>query len=123
LIDAVPSSCSKLNPHFCPCFLSEKCEVVFEQVPSTVLTQTIRGFLFSHHSALADEQPRSPLRSYWVSGYGYGRRTVAGKGGSGKSTTALACLDSPLVYASDHYCSLTNEPAPYVYSLYDSAII
>jgi len=26
------SSCSKLNPHFCLCFLSEKCEVVFEQV-------------------------------------------------------------------------------------------
>jgi hypothetical protein len=26
------SSCSKLNPHFCACFPSEKCEVVFEQV-------------------------------------------------------------------------------------------
>ena len=46
---------------------------------------------------------------------------LAGKGGSGKSTTALACLDSPLVYASDDYCLLTNKPVPYVYSLYNSA--
>lgn len=46
---------------------------------------------------------------------------LAGKGGSGKSTTVLACLDSPLVYASDDYCLLTTEPAPYVYSLYSSA--
>ena len=29
------SSCSKINPHFCPCFPSEKCEVIFEQVLSS----------------------------------------------------------------------------------------
>ena len=46
---------------------------------------------------------------------------LAGKGGSGKSTSVLACLDSPLVYASDDYCLLATEPAPYVYSLYSSA--
>lgn len=46
---------------------------------------------------------------------------LAGKGGSGKSSTALACIDSPLVYASDDYCLLSMEPTPYVYSLYNTA--
>ncbi len=46
---------------------------------------------------------------------------LAGKGGSGKSSTALACIDSPLVYASDDYCLLSTEPTPYVYSLYNTA--
>jgi hypothetical protein len=46
---------------------------------------------------------------------------LAGKGGSGKSTTALACLNSDLVYASDDYCLVSAEPAPYAYSLYNTA--
>lgn len=47
-----------------------------------------------------------------------------GKGGSGKSTTALACLGSKLLYASDDYCLLSAHPphhAPYVSSLYNTA--
>jgi hypothetical protein len=46
---------------------------------------------------------------------------LAGKGGSGKSSTALACIDSPLVYASDDYCLVSIDPQPYVYSLYNTA--
>lgn len=46
---------------------------------------------------------------------------LAGKGGSGKSSTALACINSSLVYASDDYCLVTTEPVPYVYSLYNTA--
>ena len=46
---------------------------------------------------------------------------LAGKGGSGKSSTALACIDSPLVYASDDYCLVSTDPKPYVYSLYNTA--
>lgn len=46
---------------------------------------------------------------------------LAGKGGSGKSSTALACIDSPLIYASDDYCLVSTEPKPYVYSLYNTA--
>lgn len=46
---------------------------------------------------------------------------LAGKGGSGKSTTALSCLSSELLYASDDYCLITNRPAPYAYSLYNTA--
>ncbi len=46
---------------------------------------------------------------------------LVGKGGSGKSTTALACIDSELTYASDDYCLITNDPMPYVYSIYNTA--
>lgn len=46
---------------------------------------------------------------------------LAGKGGSGKSSTALACIDSPLLYASDDYCLVRTDPTPYVYSLYNTA--
>ena len=43
---------------------------------------------------------------------------LAGKGGSGKSTTCLACLDSELFYLSDDYCLVQNDPEPTVFSLY-----
>ncbi len=46
---------------------------------------------------------------------------LAGKGGSGKSSTALACIDSPLLYASDDYCLVSTDPQPYIYSLYNTA--
>jgi hypothetical protein len=46
---------------------------------------------------------------------------LTAKGGSGKSTSALACLKSELTYASDDYCLVTTDPVPYVYSLYNSA--
>jgi hypothetical protein len=46
---------------------------------------------------------------------------LVGKGGSGKSTAALACLDSELLYLSDDYCLLTNSDSPTVSSLYNSA--
>ncbi|MEC4982475.1 MAG: hypothetical protein SAJ37_05470 [Oscillatoria sp. PMC 1068.18] len=45
---------------------------------------------------------------------------LVGKGGSGKSSTALACLDSDLSYASDDYCLVRTTPEPYVYSLYNT---
>lgn len=46
---------------------------------------------------------------------------LAGKGGSGKSTTALACLDSPLLYAGDDYALITMNGQPQAYSLYNTA--
>ena len=78
----------------------------------------------------------APLReilNWWLSEYGYqfchagavgtDKKGVllAGRGGSGKSTTALTCLNSELVYASDDYCLLATDPCPYVYSLYNTA--
>jgi hypothetical protein len=46
---------------------------------------------------------------------------IAGKGGSGKSTAALACLNSGLLYVSDDYCVVSAEPAPAAYSVFSSA--
>jgi hypothetical protein len=46
---------------------------------------------------------------------------LTAKGGSGKSTSALACLRSELSYASDDYCLIATDPVPYVYSLYSTA--
>jgi hypothetical protein len=78
----------------------------------------------------------APLRTilhWWLSNHGrqfvhaaavgtaQGGVLLAGKGGSGKSTTALTCLNSKLAYVSDDYCLLTTNPHPYVYSLYSSA--
>ncbi len=45
---------------------------------------------------------------------------LVGKGGAGKSTATLCCLDSPLLYAADDYGLVGSEPEPYLYSLYSS---
>jgi hypothetical protein len=45
---------------------------------------------------------------------------IVGPAGSGKSTTALACLGSDLLYAGDDYVAVTLDPAPRVASLYNS---
>jgi hypothetical protein len=46
---------------------------------------------------------------------------IGGKGGSGKSTTALTCLESDLSYVGDDYTLLGLESGPMVHSLYNSA--
>ena len=48
---------------------------------------------------------------------------LAGKAGSGKSTSVLACLDSGLKYASDDYCMVGPPDSVHgdVYSLYNTA--
>jgi hypothetical protein len=46
---------------------------------------------------------------------------LAGKGGSGKSTTALIGLNSSLLYLSDDYSLIRIDPAPCVYSIYNTA--
>lgn len=50
---------------------------------------------------------------------------LAGKGGTGKSTTALACLNSELLYVGDDYCGLyaptDGAQDARAYSLYNSA--
>ncbi|BAQ63087.1 hypothetical protein GM3708_3493 [Geminocystis sp. NIES-3708] len=45
---------------------------------------------------------------------------LVGKGGSGKSTTALACLESELFYVSDDYCLVQSKPIPKVFSIYST---
>ena len=46
---------------------------------------------------------------------------LAGKGGSGKSTTCLACLHAGLLYVSDDYSLISLEPKPHVHSIYNTA--
>lgn len=45
---------------------------------------------------------------------------LVGKGGSGKSSTALSCLEAGLLYAGDDYCLIVVDPEPYAHSLYNS---
>ena len=64
------------------------------------------GFQFVHSGAVGNPQ---------------GGVLLAGKGGSGKSTTALTCLSSELLYVSDDYCLISTDPEPYAFCIYSSA--
>ena len=46
---------------------------------------------------------------------------ITGKGGSGKSTTAMTCLEAGLYYAADDYLIVATDPRPMVHSLYSTA--
>ena len=82
------------------------------------------------------EWQASPLRSvlhWWLQerriqlmhvaavGDQHGAVLIAGKGGSGKSTTALTCLLGGLRFLGDDFCAVALEPVPTVFSLYASA--
>lgn len=45
---------------------------------------------------------------------------LAAKGGSGKSTTTLLCLNAGMQYAGDDYCALESNGEVYVHSLYNT---
>ena len=77
----------------------------------------------------------SPLRAilhWWLGRHGImqvhggavgtpdGGVLVVGRGGSGKSTTTLACLSAGLRYAGDDFVGIQVEPEPWVHSLYSS---
>ncbi|MEP7356401.1 MAG: serine kinase, partial [Anaerolineales bacterium] len=53
-------------------------------------------------------------------GHAGGGVLLVGKGGSGKSTTALACLQAGLDYAGDDYVLVDDQPTPRAHSLYCS---
>jgi hypothetical protein len=46
---------------------------------------------------------------------------IVGQAGAGKSTAALACVRSELLYAGDDYVAVTLDPSPQIASLYNSA--
>ncbi len=48
---------------------------------------------------------------------------IIGKGGTGKSTTALSCLNSPLSYLSDDYCVVKSDPIAESFSAFTTAKI
>ncbi|MFT6287267.1 MAG: hypothetical protein ACJA09_002021 [Alcanivorax sp.] len=45
---------------------------------------------------------------------------LAGRGGAGKSSTALSCLQAGMLYLSDDFCAVSHHPTPTVHSLYSS---
>jgi len=92
-----------------------------------------------HWVADAASQPywdkASPIRQilfWWLSSIGYlqvhgaavgtehGGVMLVGRGGSGKSTTALSSFGSEVRYVGDDYVAFTLDPEPRVQSLYSS---
>lgn len=61
----------------------------------------------------------------WVHAAAVGRRTggvlLVGRGGSGKSTTSLACLEAGLDFAGEDGCMIEPGAIPWVHGLYVSA--
>jgi hypothetical protein len=51
----------------------------------------------------------------------HGAVLITGKGGVGKSTTALTCLKAGFYYAADDYLIVSIDLGPMVYSLYNTA--
>jgi hypothetical protein len=54
-------------------------------------------------------------------GFESGGVLLVGRGGAGKSTATLSCLQSRLGYVADDFCLMSAESAPQAYSLYSSA--
>lgn len=97
---------------------------------------TARGWMWiADHAALPLWDFGAPFRSilnWWLSdtdrhcvhaaavGSERGAVLITGKGGSGKSTSALACLGTELGYLSDDYCVIETQPTPIVHSLYST---
>lgn len=103
--------------------------------------------LFDHHrntgifwvqnaSSLPYWSKASPLRTlfhWWLAANGAhllhaaavgtadGGLLLAGRGGTGKSTTALACLDAGMQFIGDDYLAVRIDPEPVAYSLYATA--
>jgi hypothetical protein len=76
--------------------------------------------------------PFRPIFNWWMGSQGRqfahaavvgtsaGGALLVGRGGAGKSTTALVCLAAGLLYAGDDHCLVSTDPTPYAYSLYSS---
>ncbi|WP_201352028.1 hypothetical protein [Hydrogenimonas urashimensis] len=66
-----------------------------------------KGLQYAHAAAIGTDE---------------GAVLLVGKGGSGKSTSALSCLSHPdLFYIGDDYVLVQKDPVPVVHSLYNSA--
>jgi hypothetical protein len=62
-----------------------------------------------------------PLGHAGAVGTDAGGALLVGRGGSGKSTTSLLCLEAGMAFAGDDFVALGLDPAPVAYGLYASA--
>ena len=81
----------------------------------------------------AKASPFRPLFHWWLERTGglllhgaavgtvHGALLITGKGGIGKSSTALACLGAGMHYVGDDYVAVRLDPEPRVFSLYSTA--
>jgi len=79
--------------------------------------------------------PLTPILNWWLEQNGFqlvhaasvgkeeGGVIICGKGGSGKSSTALSCINSRLKFLGDDYCALdtSNPYEPRIWSLYSTS--
>ncbi len=77
--------------------------------------------------------PITPILNWWLEDCGQqllhassvgtpnGGVIICGKGGSGKSTTALSCINSKLKFLGDDYCALDTDSDPKIWSLYSTS--
>jgi len=77
--------------------------------------------------------PLVTLINWWASEYGYfnihaaavgrpdGGVLILGKSGAGKSHTAIACLESDLLYVADDHCLVSAKDGPVCASIYSTA--
>lgn len=95
---------------------------------------TAQGVMWvSDHARVPYYERGAPIRrilSWWLADRGVqmihaaavgipeGCVLIAGKGGSGKSNTALSCLGAGLTYLADDYCALETGAIPVAHSLY-----
>jgi hypothetical protein len=67
------------------------------------------------------ESPTTQLVHAGAVGWGSSGVVLAGKGGAGKSTTAVRCLSAGLSFVGDDYIALSSNPLPFAWSVYSSA--
>jgi hypothetical protein len=122
-----------------PGFDSERIRVTFHRDPGIFCMLDVERRIALYRVRRADELPyyesAAPLRTilhWWLSpqqrqlvhAAGVGRAgrgmLLVGKGGAGKSTTAVACAASGFSYVADDFCLVASRPQPYAWSLYST---
>jgi hypothetical protein len=107
------------------------------EVLNLVDVRNRRAFFFKKdESPLPYWEAGSPFRNIlhaWLSAEGIqfihggavgdsgGGVLLAGRGGSGKSTTTLRCLEAGMVYAGDDYCAVDVRSPLHLHSIYNTA--
>lgn len=121
-------------------FNSRRIKTAFHWIENSLNLMDLESRTGIYWVKTADNLPywvhASPLRTlfhWWMESNGcqllhaaavgteQGAVLITGKGGIGKSTTALSCLQSGLYYLADDYIIASLEPEPLVHSLYSTA--